>query len=158
MTRERSCMMRILCSSEYCLSATMSAHSTPADLYVPCRCRLSYSFSPKVCGSCSNSRAGNLGVDPNPAALFLRFYPIISWMHRKRCTILTLLASFLTCLNILSFFFPLFPTCILCSNFFTSLLASLIPSSSSLESSAFSASVSEPRKKCKVADWTFVFG
>ena len=127
-------------------------------MHSPYRWRLSYSFSPNVCGSCNNSNAGKLGV-AGPALFALRFYhPSLSICHTIYTPKLplTLFSSFFTALSIFSFFLPLFPTSILCSNFLTSFLASLIPSPSSSDSS--SASLSDPKKKCKAADWTLVFG
>ncbi len=64
--------MGILCWSEYCLSEAVSVAKIHKGS--PWRCRLSYNFSPKVCGSCNISNAGKFGVAPKPAALFLRFY------------------------------------------------------------------------------------
>jgi hypothetical protein len=41
---------------------------------LPYRCKLSYSLSPKVWGSCNNSRAGKLGVASSPSAWCLRLW------------------------------------------------------------------------------------
>jgi hypothetical protein len=61
--------MRILCSSEYCLSGRQLCCCRVS---LPYRCILSYSLSPNVWGSCRSSRAGKLGMLPIPSALYFR--------------------------------------------------------------------------------------
>jgi hypothetical protein len=63
-----------LCVRLVLVFLTVEIHSSWCDSgNSPCRCRLSYSFSPKVWGSCRSSRAGKLGVEPMPATFFARF-------------------------------------------------------------------------------------